>query len=200
MTNNFQTLGYEDMELSTQVLIKAALKQNIEIEVLDRKTNFISLSKNGKTEWIQEATRTSADPYISALAMNNKVVTKKILENNNIRVPRGDSFNDEKTAISSYEKYKNMKCIIKPNTTNFGTAVFTIEPGNQVEFKVAIQEAFQHDDTVIIEEFIEGKEYRFLLIDNEVVGVLHRVAANVVGDGKHSIEELIDMKLPIKHL
>ena len=54
--------------------------------------------------------------------------------------------------------------------------------------------AFKDDSTVLIEEFIKGKEYRFLVIDDEVAGILHRVPANVTGDGKLSIRELVEIK------
>ena len=39
-----------------------------------------------------------------------------------------------------------------------------------------------------------GKEYRFLVMGDQVVGVLHRVPANVVGDGVHTIEQLVHEK------
>jgi glutamate--cysteine ligase len=51
--------------------------------------------------------------------------------------------------------------------------------------------AFTHDDTVLLEEFLTGNEYRFLVMGDEVVGVLHRVPANVTGDGIHTVEELV---------
>jgi glutamate--cysteine ligase len=47
---------------------------------------------------------------------------------------------------------------------------------------------------VLIETFIPGKEYRFLVVGDEVLGVLHRVPANVIGDGISTIEELVQKK------
>ena len=58
----------------------------------------------------------------------------------------------------------------------------------------AFEIAFKNDNTVLIEEFIKGKEYRFLVIDDEVVGILHRVPANVIGDGEKTITELVEVK------
>ena len=46
----------------------------------------------------------------------------------------------------------------------------------------------------LLEEFIKGKEYRFLVIDNKVAGILHRVPANVKGDGIKTIRELVAIK------
>jgi glutamate--cysteine ligase len=54
--------------------------------------------------------------------------------------------------------------------------------------------AFENDSTVLVEEFVEGKEFRFFVIGNEVVGILNRVPANVTGDGVKSIRELVHLK------
>ena len=40
---NFQVPGYEDLELSTQILIREAINRNINVEILDRKENFLKL-------------------------------------------------------------------------------------------------------------------------------------------------------------
>jgi hypothetical protein len=58
----------------------------------------------------------------------------------------------------------------------------------------AATEALKYDSSVLIEEFIEGKEYRFHVIGDEVAAILHRVPANVTGDGIHTIEELVAEK------
>ncbi len=56
--NRFALYGYEDMELSTQILMKEAIKQSYIVEVIDRNDNFISIEKNGKREYIKQATKT----------------------------------------------------------------------------------------------------------------------------------------------
>src|SRR5699024_7472161 len=47
---------------------------------------------------------------------------------------------------------------------------------------------------VIVEQYIPGIEYRILMVNEEIVGAVNRMPANVVGDGKHSIKELINIK------
>ena len=191
----FNTPGYESLELSTQIIIKEAIKRNINIEVLDWSDNFIRLKKENKIEYIKQATRTSSDSYISPLIMENKIVTKKILAENNIKVPEGKVFDDKKDALNSWNLFINKKIVIKPNSTNFGKGI-TILPDNQSynDFNNAIEYAFKFDGSVIIEEFIEGNEYRFLIIGHEVAAVLQRIPANVIGDGKHTVKELIEIK------
>jgi glutamate--cysteine ligase len=58
----------------------------------------------------------------------------------------------------------------------------------------AIDIAFSEDSSVLIEEFIEGKEFRIFVLNHQVAGILHRVPANVSGDGIRTIRELVDKK------
>lgn len=195
MTLSFQTPGYEDLELSTQILIKEALKRNIEVEVLDRSQNFIGLTKNGKTEFIKQATRTSNDTYIAALVMENKQVTKRILEKKGIRIPKGQLYYNKRDAIAGVSKINHQDIVVKPNNTNFGIGISILQKQQtKVEYEKAIINAFEYDSSILLEKFIPGKEYRFLIIENEVVAILHRVAANIKGDGIHSIKQLVALK------
>ncbi|MDU6359080.1 MAG: bifunctional glutamate--cysteine ligase GshA/glutathione synthetase GshB [Clostridiales bacterium] len=187
--------GYEDMELSTQMLLKEAVKRGITIELLDRADNFVALKKYGETEYVKQATKTTKDNYISVLLMENKVVTKKILKDKGINVPMGGEWYQLEDALCHLSDLKNKPIVIKPKSTNFGKGISIFPEGTKEEdLESAFKEAFKHDNTVLVEEFIKGKEYRFLVIGEEVVGILHRVPANVVGDGVHTIKELVSLK------
>lgn len=191
----FNLVGYEDLELSTQILIKDSIKKGIEFKVLDRKENFIRLSFNGKTEYVKQATKTSKDSYSTVLVMENKVVTKEVLKENKVRVPMGEDYGSIEEAMGDYYKFENQKIVIKPKSTNFGIGISIFKDGfNKDAFRRALEIAFSNDNTVLVEEFIEGKEYRFLVIDDEVVGILHRVPANVCGNGVNNISELVKEK------
>ena len=191
----FKLEGYEDLELSTQILMKESIKRGIKTELIDRSDNFISLTKDNKIEYVKQATKTSKDNYITILAMENKVVTKKILQINDIKVPDGSEFDNMDDAISEIDNFINKPIVIKPKSTNFGTGISIFPQGsNKEDIKRAFEIAFKYDNTVLVEEFISGKEYRFLVIGDKVVGILHRVPANVVGDGEKSIRQLVEIK------
>jgi glutamate--cysteine ligase len=193
--NRYKFEGYEDLELSTQILIKEAIKRGVNVDFIDRSDNFISLKLKDKIEYVKQATKTSKDKYITVLMMENKTVTKKILRKKGIRVPEGEEFNSLEEAIRGLKKYINKPIVIKPKSTNFGTGISIFKyGGSEEEILEAFKIAFKYDKTVLLEEFIKGKEYRFLVIEDKVVGILHRVPANVVGDGMKSIRELVDIK------
>ncbi|WP_438652378.1 bifunctional glutamate--cysteine ligase GshA/glutathione synthetase GshB [Romboutsia sp.] len=193
--NRFKLEGYEDLELSTQILMKEAIKRGIKTELIDRSDNFISLEQGDKVEYVKQATKTSKDNYATVLAMENKVVTKKILQKNNIKVPDGSEFDSLKEALGEIKNFINNPIVIKPKSTNFGTGISIFPQGaNEEDVTTAFEIAFKYDSTVLVEEFISGKEYRFLVIGDKVVGILHRVPANAIGDDVKSIRELIEIK------
>lgn len=193
--NRFKLEGYEDLELSTQILMKESIKRGITVDIVDRSENFISLKRNDKIEYVKQATKTSKDTYVSVLIMENKTVTKKVLAEKGVKVPKGEEFNTLEQAKMKSQKYINKPIVIKPKSTNFGIGINIFPEGTNLDDIIhAFEIAFKYDNTVLIEEFIKGKEYRFLVIDDEVVGILHRVPANVVGDGEKSIMELVDVK------
>lgn len=188
-------IGYEDLELSTQILLKDSIKKGIKFEILDREENFVRLTKGQKVEYVKQATKTSKDSYITALIMENKLVTKEVLKQHNIRVPHSELYNNLQDAARDYDKFKDKKIVVKPKTTNFGIGISIFQQGfSKQQFERALAIAFEHDKTVLVEDFVNGKEYRFLVIGDEVVGVLRRVPANVEGDGKKTIRRLVDEK------
>ena len=195
MTLDFQTPGYEDLELSTQIVIAEALERGLKVEVLDDEAHFIRLSKGRHVEYLQEATKTSLDSYVTSLILGNKWVTKTILREKGLPVPRGTLFTDESAARVSYARFSSGRWVVKPKTTNFGIGITLLpESASQTQFEAALRLAFSEDTTVVVEAFIEGPEFRFLVIDDKVVAVMHRIPSNVTGDGVHTIEELVEIK------
>lgn len=187
--------GFEDMELSTQLLMYDAIELGVEVEVLDRADQFLKLSHEETVEYVKNGNMTSKDTTISHFIMENKTVTKKILAEAGFNVPGGGEYHSKKEALNHYLDYQGQAIVIKPKSTNYGIgiSVFKKYP-DKASYKEALDIAFQEDDTVLVEEFVAGTEYRFFVLNDEVGAVLLRVPANVTGDGKSSIGELIDRK------
>ena len=185
----------EDLELSTRLIIHEAENRGFSVEILDKANNFIRISNNDRSEYIMQATRTRSDSYISPLIMENKLVTKIILGEAGINTPSGSSYLSIQSLIEDFPKWKNRAFVIKPNSTNFGKSVFLFPSGAaEKDFALAAESAFKADKQVLVEQLFEGKEYRFLVIGNYVRAVLHRVPANVTGDGNKTIAELVNDK------
>lgn len=183
------------LELSTQILIKEAQERGYEVDILDVRDNFIRLRKANHIEYVKQATRTSLDNYIAPLIMENKEVTKIILTEHGINVPQGVAIQSIDEALLYYEQFNGQDIVIKPRSTNFGIGITMLKAmASKKVFIDALRFAFEHDAVVLIETFIPGREYRFLVIGDETVAVLYREPANVVGDGHSTIRQLVAEK------
>jgi len=188
----YQLTGYTDMELSTQLLMFDAIQQGITVDILDRQDQFLKLQLEDHVEYVKNGNMTSKDSYIATLIMENKTVTKKILHEQGFRVPAGDEYNNIEQALRSYELFSAKPFVVKPKTTNYGIGISIFKEGaNYEDYQQAITLAFKEDSSILIEEFLDGTEYRFFVLDDKVLAVLLRTPANVKGDGKHTIEELV---------
>ena len=184
------------MELSTQAVIEDAIKSGLKVSIIDENDQFIRLENKEHVEYVKNGNMTSKDSYISPLIMENKVVTKKVLEEKGFRVPKGYEVSSIEEALQKFNYIKNKPIVIKPKSTNFGLGITIFKNGTSSfeNYTKAIEFALKEDKDILIEEFIEGTEYRFFVIEGKTEAVLLRVPANVIGDGKHTIRELVEIK------
>ena len=195
LAHPYQTYGYEDMEMSTQLLIAEAVRRGVQYDVIDRRAHFLRLEREGKREYVKQATKTSLDTYVSYLAMENKEVTKMILADAGFSVPAGLTFTSVASGMRAFSDFKDKEIVVKPKSTNYGWGIVMFRPlKSEAEFENALTIAFGFDEEVIVEEFLHGQEYRFLVVGDECIAVLKRVGANVVGDGKSTVAELVAAK------
>ena len=190
--------GYPALEPSTVCVIKAAIKHDLNYEILDEARSFIKIYNDEKEEYIYQATKTSKDISTFPFVTDNKEIVKDVLRENNLNTPKGiiiEKGHTKRDLEFLIEPFVNKSVVVKPNTTNRGVGITVFEkPVSQKDLFAAVKNAFRHDSQVIIEEFKKGLEYRFLVIGDECVCVIHRRAASVVGDGKTNIANLIEAK------
>ncbi len=201
----------ESLEISTKLLIEAAKKRNIQVTMLNRKENLIQLSQDGKIEYIKQATKTRLDSYLSFSLMENKYLTRLLLEKKGLSIPKGIYINSRKKADSFLtEKFSTRKdqrdffylremkagrLVIKPVSSEFGSGIsFLNELSTYEEWKKAFDISFSYSEEILIEEFISGQEYRFIVLGEKCRAVCKRIPANIIGDGFSSIEKLVQKK------
>ncbi len=186
------------LELSTKILMKEALKNGVLVEVWSEEGNLLKFS-NEKVKWSKEyvvqATRTRFDSELSAILVNDKTTAKKIIKESGVQVPSGETFTNKLEALKAWDKFKEIGIVIKPNDANFSKGLTILhENKSRNKYRNAVNEAFSYSKKIIIENIVKGQEYRFLVINGKVSGVLERRPANVIGDGKSSIAKLIKIK------
>lgn len=188
--------AFDNMELSTQALMFDAIQKGLKIEILDERDQFLSLQYGDHIEYVKNGNMTSHDSYISPLIMENKVVTKKVLAKAGFNVPQSVEFTDAKSAVENYPLFENRAVVIKPKSTNFGLGITIFQQGvhNRDDFAKAVEIAFREDKEIMVEDYLVGTEYRFFVLGDKTLAVLLRVPANVIGDGVHTIKDLVTVK------
>ncbi|WP_461198734.1 bifunctional glutamate--cysteine ligase GshA/glutathione synthetase GshB [Enterococcus sp. N249-2] len=191
----YQLAGYRTLELSTQILMFDAIQKGIKVTVLDETDQFLHLQAGDHIEYVKNANMTSKDQYIVPLIMANKTVTKKVLAEHGFHVPSGAEFATAAAAIDYYPHIAKSGFVVKPKTTNYGLGISIFKEGASLaDYQEAVAIAFAEDQSILVESFLAGTEYRFFVIDGRVDAILLRIPANVVGDGRQTIEALVKEK------
>ena len=188
--------AFDNMELSTQALLFDLIQKGIKTEILDENDQFLCLQHGEHIEYVKNGNMTSHDSYISPLIMENKVVTKKVLAKAGFNVPQSVEFTSLEQAVASYPLFEGRAVVFKPKSTNYGLGISIFQQGvhNRDDFTKAVEIAFCEDKEIMVEDYLVGTEYRFFVLGEETLAVLLRVPANVVGDGVHTVAQLVATK------
>ncbi|KTD16610.1 cyanophycin synthetase [Legionella jordanis] len=178
----------EQLGPSTQALLDEAKKRKIPYTRLPESSLIIfGQGCKQKRIWASVSENTSA---IGVDLAANKEMTKNLLFRSFIPVPEWQTVRSLSELHVAVDKL-HFPLTIKPINGNHGRAV-TTNIFSKEKALHAFNLAKEVADEVIVERFIQGDDYRFLVINNEVVAVAKRTPAFVVGDGICSIQELID--------
>lgn len=137
-----------------------------------------------------QATVGSTTSSIGVEIAGDKEDTKHLLEQANVPVPKGEIVRSER-GLRDAIKYLGYPIVIKPINGNHGRGI-TININDWDDAVVGFEAAKKISRSVIIEKYITGDDYRLLVIDHKLVAAALRTPAHVVGDGKSTIQELID--------
>jgi cyanophycin synthetase len=173
---------------STMSLVRAAEERKIPwIRI-----NEQSLIQFGHGRYQQriQATVTSRTSHIAVELASDKEETNRILGNLGLPVPRQMLVQGEEDAVEAAERI-GYPVVVKPFNANHGRGI-TIHITTPEEVRTAFEVAREHSRSVIVESFITGEDHRMLVIDGRLVAVSKRVPGHVVGDGTHTIEQLVE--------
>ncbi len=175
------------------LILKESLKKKIKCSVLiqkkgNRKNIYIKLKKDGKSRWLSHQKGFFNSKLSCELALS-KYLTYKALESIKSPIPQFIKINktDKIGEIKIPEPW-----VIKPiNQTKGRDVVIKIKTKERLK-KVA-RRLFKKYKYLMIEEFIQGKDYRLLILNNKLIGAVRRIPAKIKGDGIHNIKQLIEI-------
>ncbi len=193
LQNDIQTLREirEDERLgpSTGSIVDEAIKRKIPYIRLNRHS-LVQLGYGINQRRVQ-ATIASTTSSIAVELACDKEETKNLLEAAEIPVPRGRIVYDEEDLQSCIDKI-GYPVVTKPVNGNHGKGA-TTNIRNWEDAVAGLKAAKQYGRAVICEKFITGRDFRVLVINYKFVAAALRTPAAVIGDGKHTVKELIDI-------
>src|SRR5699024_4926545 len=157
---------------------------------------LFSLSSEERTHYFF---RTRGDKVTNEAVelMDDKGITKKIMEVHNIFVPQGKSFGEEHSDedIIMYSRTIDYLLVFMPTKASLGDDVVTyVRAETELRGALFYVRAESGYIDVELEQHDAWNEYRVYVVKDKVVAAYNRIAANITGDGVHTVEELIELK------
>ena len=180
-------LEEEGLNPYAKIIADEARRRGIAVKVLDAEGGYLALSHGGR----EVVTRESLSELTTAVAMSrcdDKRVTRRLFAEAGLRVPRGRDASDPDADAAFLEEVGEL--VVKPARGEQGQGI-TVGVRDRDQLQRAVATARAHCPTVLLEELVEGRDLRIIVIDHEVVAAAVRRPARVVGDGRHTIAELI---------
>lgn len=178
-------------------IIEKAKEFKIKVERIPY-TELIKFSYQGQEAYLYHRTppHTTATAHICC---RNKTITRNLLIRAGLSVPKGYLLKDSDDQAYQLEIFEKLKkpLVVKAIDGSEAIAV-TTNIRTKKQYLVALKESFAYDRSnikrALVERMFDGKEYRILADQSQVISIIERLPANVIADGKHSIEELIELK------
>ncbi len=174
---------------STASLVAAAEDRGIPWLRLNR--HSLVQFGHGRYQQRIQATTTSNTSNIAVELASDKEETNAILRDLGLPVPKQSIVRTASHAVHAAERI-GYPVVVKPLAGNHGRGV-SINLRKPEEVEVAFKKAREHGRSILVESHIEGFDHRLVVINGELVAAAKRVPGHVLGDGEHTIEQLVDI-------
>ena len=180
----------EDVRLgpSTGSIVDAAVARGIPYRRLTD-GSLVQFGWGSKQRRIQAAEIDSTSAIAESIAQD-KDLTKSLLLAAGVPVPIGRPAKDLEAAWEIAEEI-GMPVVVKPQDGNQGKGV-TVNIVDRAHFELAYEAAAEYGE-VMVEKFLPGHDYRLLVVGNKLVAAARREPPLVVGDGVHTVQELVNL-------
>ncbi|MCD6025648.1 MAG: cphA [Solimicrobium sp.] len=180
----------EDIRLgpSTNSIVQAAISRNIPYRRLTD-GSLVMLGWGSKQRRIQAAEMDCTSAIAESIAQD-KELTKKLLSAAGVPVPLGRSVTNVEDAWKAACEI-GFPVVVKPKDGNQGKGV-TVNITTNEQLRTAYSAATEFSDTILVERYLPGSDYRLLVIGNKLVAAARRDPPQVVGDGIKTVRQLVD--------
>ena len=181
----------QDMALgpTTQSIVDEAARRGIPALRLNDQS-LVQLSY-GKHQKHIVASTTPLTSNIAVEMASDKELTVRLLGDVGLPVPKNVLVRNVDEAVAAAERL-GFPLVTKPLDVSHGRGV-SLNLNSLDEVRWGYEQAANYTKYVLVEQFLAGKDYRVLVINDKVVAAAERVPAHVVGDGVHTIAELVEI-------
>lgn len=175
---------------STAAIVAAARARTIPVIRLTPKGSLVQLG------WgvYQKRIRASETSNTSAIAVDmcqEKSLTNRMLRTVGVSVPDGRVVTSADDAWLAAQEV-GLPVVVKPEDGNQGKGV-SVNLSSEAEVRAAYGIARQYGRDVLVERAIAGADFRLLTVNGKMVAAARRDPAQVIGDGRHSIRQLVEI-------
>jgi cyanophycin synthetase len=174
---------------STASLVRAAEERGIPWIRLNRQS--LVQFGYGRFQRRIQATTTSLTNNIAVELASDKEETNQILRDLGLPVPKQRLVQSAREAVRAAHGI-DFPVVLKPLAGNHGRGV-SIRLTTDEEVEAGFAKAAEYGRNVVVESYIEGFDHRLLVINGELVAAAKRIPGHVVGDGRHTVAELVDI-------
>jgi cyanophycin synthetase len=174
---------------STHALVRAAEQRGIPWLRLNDQS-LVQLG-HGKYQQRLQATVTGRTPHIAVELASDKEETNKILASLGLPVPQQELVQSETQAVRAARRI-GLPVVTKPYNGNHGRGI-SIRLTSEADVAHGFTVAREHSRSVVVESFLEGDDHRLLVVNGQLVAATRRTPGHVVGDGEHTVAQLIDI-------
>ena len=182
----------KDLNSTDRMLIEAAQKHGVKIKRVNKKYVVMGLGRSVYKVRIT-AMPASFNAKKAVQFAKDKAATIKVLRERGLPTPQNRLFSPDELEDAWNWAQPLLPIVLKPNSGKWGTLVF-VNVNSYDEFAKAFSEIGAEYQDILVEQFVQGDEYRFTCIKGRVVAIVHRCPANIIGDGKQTIEQLVRQK------
>lgn len=183
-----EIINEESIGPSTAEVIKGAEKFNMPVIDIGN-GDFYQIGYGSQGRRI-EAAITSETRCVAVDISCDKLITKQILDIQNLPVARGQKVSNVIDLLRVADEI-GYPVVVKPQFGSKGKGVFVNIKSKKELVKVYDYLKDQFKD-IIIEKFHEGDDFRVCIVNNEVVAVSKRIPPFIIGDGLKNIEQLVE--------
>ena len=187
----------DNYDINPKIMMEEASKLDLKFKVLQNFPTKVIISNDKESLIITPMSYNLNKDRSRVLLAKNKFKTFELFTKNNIPVPKYHLFNNIKSSnVDTIYNQNNIKypLVVKDVNGALGNNVF-INITNKLQLKSAVNTLIDNKkNDILMEEFINGHDHRILLYNNKILDIIMRIPAFVIGDGKNTIQRLVDIK------